>query len=298
VQVSRFRYWEWAANFGIFHLANSNWRQPLVDVLLCRTTSTPDDFAQIGTTQNENRMNQRQAIARQVKQALTKLANPEKAEFFPNFFQATPGGYGEGDRFLGVIVPDQRKVAGQFCDLARNELDRLLADPFHECRLTAVLILVDQFKRARKSAERKDIVDWLLARTTRINNWDIVDSCAPQILGEFLKTESDRSLLKRLVKSRNVWEQRMAIVANLPLIKQGEFAHILEFAERLLDHPHDLIHKAVGWMLRELGKKNRQVLIGFLDKSATRMPRTMLRYAIEKFPDPMRKKYLNKKRQD
>lgn len=229
-----------------------------------------------------------------VRKALAKFAQREKAEFLPKFFQAFPGGYGEGDQFLGVIVPDQRKIAKQFRDLSRDQLDQLIGDPFHECRLTAVFILVDQFKKARERSERKDIVQWLLKRTSGINNWDLVDSCGPQIIGEFLKAESDRSILKRLAKSGNVWEQRLAIVATMPLIKQGEFDNILELAEKFLQHPHDLIHKAVGWMLKDLDKVDRAVLLGFLDKHAAQMPRTMLRCAIEKFPEALRKKYLGK----
>lgn len=229
----------------------------------------------------------------EVKKALAQLANPQKAVFLPKFFQAVPGGYGEGDKFLGVVVPNQRKVARQFRDLSRDQLDRLIQDPDHECRLTAVFILVDQFKRTRVRNNRKEIVHWLLDRTAGLNNWDIVDSCGPQIIGEYLRNEKDRRLLFRLAKSKNLWEQRLSIVSNMPLIKQGEFDCILELAEKFLRHPHDLIHKAVGWMLRDMDQVDRKVLIGFLDQFAGQMPRTMLRYAIEKFPDSLRKHYLS-----
>ncbi|MGI9515580.1 MAG: DNA alkylation repair protein [Pirellulaceae bacterium] len=227
-----------------------------------------------------------------VRRELKTRINPEKAAFYPRFFKAGPGEYAEGDKFLGVVVPDQRKVARQFPDLPRNQVDKLLDDPYHECRLTGLLILVHQFERTESEAARKEIVDYYLSRTDAINNWDLVDASAHKILGVYLSDKANRKILDRLSRSRDLWEQRIAVIATLPLIKQGEFDDTLRLCERLIDHPHDLIHKATGWMLREVGKENNKVLDAFLDQYAAEMPRTMLRYSIEKMPESKRKKYL------
>jgi 3-methyladenine DNA glycosylase AlkD len=151
---------------------------------------------------------------------------------------------------------------------------------------------VKQFERSRDRKVQREILDYFLSRTDAINNWDLVDSSAPYIVGGFLKDEKNRSLLMKLAGSKNIWEQRIAVVANYPLIKQDEFDAILELGQKFLSHKHDLIHKAVGWMLREVGNRNRSVLLGFLDTHAPDMPRTMLRCAIEKLPADMRQKYL------
>jgi 3-methyladenine DNA glycosylase AlkD len=221
------------------------------------------------------------------------LVNPEKAAFYPRFFKTGPGQYGEGDKFLGVVVPNQRRVARQFRGLPRAQIDRLLNDPFHECRLTGLFILVSQFERSKTDLEKKQILDYYLARTDAVNNWDLVDGTASQIVGAYLSDKTNRSLLRRLSRSKNLLEQRIAIVATYTLIKQGEFGEILELAESFLDHSHDLIHKAVGWMLREAGKQDRTVLTAFLDKHAGKMPRTMLRYSLEKLPEAKRRKYMS-----
>ncbi len=227
-----------------------------------------------------------------VRRQLKTMVNPEKAAFFPRFFKAGPGEYAEGDKFMGVIVPDQRKVAKQFRDLPQTEIDKLLNDPVHECRLTGLLILVGQFERSKDQAQRKSIMQYYLSRTDAVNNWDLVDSSAHKILGKWLVDRKDRRVLDRLAKSKNMWEQRIAMVATYTLIKNGELDDTLRLAEKLLSHKHDLIHKAVGWMLREAGKQDDKVLLAFLDQHAHRMPRTMLRYSIEKLSDARRKKYL------
>ena len=227
-----------------------------------------------------------------VRRQLKTMANPEKAAFFPRFFKAGPGEYAEGDKFIGVIVPNQRKVAKQFRDLPQTEIDKLLNDPVHECRLTGLLILVGQFERSKDQAQRKSIMQYYLSRTDAVNNWDLVDSSAHKILGKWLVDRKDRRVLDRLAKSKNMWEQRIAMVATYTLIKNGELDDTLRLAEKLLSHKHDLIHKAVGWMLREAGKQDDKVLLAFLDQHAHRMPRTMLRYSIEKLSDARRKKYL------
>ena len=231
-----------------------------------------------------------------VKKALERVASSKRAEGFQRFFKAGPGDYAEGDQFIGVTVPDQRKIAKQFRDLPREEIDSLLADPLHEYRLTAIFMVVGQFERSKNREDHKSWVDYLVSRTEYINNWDLVDSCAYQVIGAYLVHERDRSLLDELVASSNLWKQRMAVVANKALIKQQEFGPIQKIAKKLLSHKHDLIHKAIGWMLREMGEQDLSVLLGFLDTHATKMPRTMLRYAIEKLPDAKRQEYLAMKK--
>lgn len=229
-----------------------------------------------------------------VEAALRKHANAEKAAFFPRFFKSGPGEYGEGDKFLGVVVPDQRKIARQFKQLPRAEIAKLLRSPWHECRLTALFILVKQYEqKSNTEAERKEVVDFYLEQLDQVNNWDLVDSSAHKILGAWLvDNPSKRGVLKKLRRSPDIWRKRVSVIATLPLIKSGSLEEILLAAEELLDHPHDLIHKAVGWMLREMGKVDSAALRGFLDQYASEMPRTMLRYAIEKLDPAERKAWL------
>lgn len=240
--------------------------------------------------------------AKQVLTALRQLAREDKAEFLPGFFQAVPGGYGEGDRFLGCVVPDQRKVARQFRDLSRPELKKLFASKWHECRLTGMLILVGQFQSAAKpknpnrDAESRDIVQFYLANLNAVNNWDIVDTTAPKILGVWLvENPNERSVLKELASSEVLWKRRVAVVATYALIKNDEFDEIIALAECLLNDGHDLMNKAIGWMLREMGKRDSAHLKAFLEKHASQMPRTMLRYSIEKLPREERTKWLGTK---
>lgn len=231
--------------------------------------------------------------SREVIEQLKQQAKPEKAAFYPKFFQAYPGGYGEGDQFLGVVVPDQRKIAAGFRSLPPGQLDKLLASKWHEARLTALFILVDQYSRAPDDGTQQQRVDFYVSQLDRVNNWDLVDASAHKILGEhLLKHPKQRKILKTLASSRNLWHQRVSVIATLPLTKSGEFDALLMLATRFLNHPHDLIHKAVGWMLRELGKVELEVLRGFLAEHSSQMPRTMLRYAIEKFPEPERRQWL------
>lgn len=248
------------------------------------------------------------ARARDVELALRKLIRPDKAEFLPGFFRAIPGGYGEGDQFLGVIVPDQRKIAKQFYELTIDELRKLLHSPWHECRLTAIFILVNRFEVALRKhqklgqlsiaekSEEETPQDWLeffLSNLEGINNWDLVDSAAYKILGAYLvEFPKQKKILNQLARTGNLWQERIAVVATLALIKHDEFDEILQLAKRFLRHRHDLMHKAVGWMLREMGKRNVEVLRGFLSEHAVEMPRTMLRYSIEKLSRSERDKWL------
>jgi 3-methyladenine DNA glycosylase AlkD len=223
---------------------------------------------------------------------LSGLANLVRAESSARFFKTGKGQYGEGDKFIGVKVPDQRLTARKYRDLAIGDLEELLKSEIHEYRLTALFILVLQFQKARGDA-RDLVVSFYLKNTQHINNWDLVDSSAPHILGEFL-VGNPRDILYTLAKSEDLWERRIAILATQALIRNNQFDDTLAISKILLLDNHDLIHKAVGWMLREVGNRDLPVEISFLDKHYTQMPRTMLRYAIEKFPEDKRKHYLLK----
>jgi 3-methyladenine DNA glycosylase AlkD len=228
-----------------------------------------------------------------VKRALKRAADPEKAKILKQFFKTGKGEYGEGDKFLGIVVPAQRKIAKDFKDLSLPETEELLHGKHHEERLTALLILVEKFRTGNAKA-RKDIFDIYNRNTKFINNWDLVDLSAPNIVGEYLK-EKDRLLLYKYAKSTDLWERRISILSTFTFIREGDCDDALKISERLLGDKHDLIHKAVGWMLREVGKKcGESILEKFLAKHIKNMPRTMLRYAIEKLPESKRKEYLQK----
>jgi 3-methyladenine DNA glycosylase AlkD len=212
----------------------------------------------------------------------------------PRFFKTGPGEYGEGDYFLGVTVPDQRVIAKQFHDLPLAESKELFQSKWHECRLTALFILVLQFERA-KEPRRRELVEFYLKHLDRVNNWDLVDSSASKILGAYsLEAYEYRKCIEQLASSGHLWRERVAVIATQTQIKQGDFRQILQLAKRFLAHDHDLIHKAAGWMLREMGQVDEKPLIKFLDSNSSLMPRTMLRYAIEKLPPEQRKAYLRK----
>ena len=221
---------------------------------------------------------------------LREFADAERAVFVRGFFKTGPGQYGEGDQFLGLNVPDLRKVAREFRALRLEDLRQLLKSKWHEERLLALVILVDQYSGAGEKS-RAAIYKLYLASTDRINNWDLVDCSAPQIVGGHLEGRS-RKPLYRLVKSKSVWERRIAILATYHFIRSGQFGDTFALAESLLGDKHDLIHKAAGWMLREVGKRDRAALEKFLRKHATKMPRTMLRYAIERFSRATRRQYI------
>lgn len=224
-----------------------------------------------------------------LKKDLFRLRNPEKARALQRFFKTGKGEYGEGDIFLGIVVPEQRVVAKKYPDLSLNDLQELLNSKIHEYRLTALFILVAKYK---KTENKKEIVDFYLKNTRNINNWDLVDLSAPKILGEYL-IDRDRKILYKLARSKNLWERRISILATFIFIKDGDFSDSLKTAEILIKDDHDLIHKAVGWMLREVGKRDLKTEEIFLKKYYKRMPRVMLRYAIEKFPDSKRRRFLD-----
>jgi 3-methyladenine DNA glycosylase AlkD len=230
------------------------------------------------------------ATAPQLLRALRAAADPTRVPVLQSFFRTNPGEYAEGDLFIGVTVPSIRALAKRFGDVPLEEIETLLLCPVHEARLLALVLLVEAF-RAGDARQQRRIYTLYLSRTDRINNWDLVDSSAPPIVGGWLADRS-RAPLTKLARSRSLWERRIAIVATHFFIRQGDLAETFRIADILLDDPHDLIHKAVGWMLREAGKQDPEAERRFLASRHTSMPRTMLRYAIERFPDRERRNYL------
>lgn len=221
---------------------------------------------------------------------LRSYSTAEKREVLPRFFKTGKGEYGEGDRFMGVVVPDTRKVANNHNDVSWEVLEALLESEWHECRLCALVILVNRFKK-----QPDETLSFYLDHTKGVNNWDLVDLSAPYILGAYLVDKSDREILYILSASKNMWEQRIAIVSTLMLIRNGQFADTMKLAEGYLNIKHELMQKATGWMLREVGKRDVGLLTEFLERYKAVMPRTMLRYAIEKFSPELRLYFLTKK---
>jgi len=228
-----------------------------------------------------------------VKAYMLELSNPKIAEHSLRFFKTGPGEYGEGDIFLGIRVPVTRKVASQFRGLPFEQVLQLLQSNYHEERLLALFMLVALFKKG-DDKEKKNIYDAYLGHTDTINNWDLVDSSAHQIVGGYL-FERDRKRLYQLAKSKSLWERRISVIATYTFIKMDDFEDTLKLSAILLTDEEDLMHKAVGWMLREVGKRDMEVEEKFLRKHYKKMPRTMLRYAIEKFEEKKRKGYLHGK---
>jgi 3-methyladenine DNA glycosylase AlkD len=223
---------------------------------------------------------------------LHAAANPKKAAVLAGFFRIGKGEYGEGDVFLGLTVPQSRIIARKHAVLRMTDIRSMLASRFHEERLIALLLLVDRYEHG-DATERKRITAFYLANTERVNNWDLVDLSAHQILGRhLLETRASTAVLDRLARSKNLWRRRIAIVATYAFIRAGRLGETFRIADALLADKHDLIHKATGWMLREAGKRDKAALVRWLKLRHKTMPRTMLRYAIERFPETERKKYL------
>lgn len=234
--------------------------------------------------------------AAEAREALEELENSYQADQLGWFFKTGPGEYGEGDKFLGLKVPQTREVSKRFQDLPFDQIQILVNDEFHEVRQLGLFILVLQFKKAKTLDARKSIFDFYLeiAKQGRVNNWDLVDSTAPY-LGAYLVETNNPNLLGELAKSKDLWLNRISVIFTFAFLRAGIIEPTLWMAEYHLDHKHDLMHKAVGWMLREMGKLHHKALVGFLEQHATKMPRTMLRYAIEKFPEGQRKAWLLRK---
>jgi 3-methyladenine DNA glycosylase AlkD len=231
----------------------------------------------------------------QIKKEMAQLSDPHRAKNLSWFFKTGKGQYGEGDTFLGIPVPEQRKIAKRYVDLSLEDLHELLNSKVHEHRFTALVILISKYRKAEESG-KKEIFDFYLRNTENINNWDLVDLSAPRIVGDYL-INRERSILYKLAKSDSLWERRISILSTFTFIDNNDFEDALNISELLLHDEHDLIHKAVGWALREIGKRDQNVEERFLAKHCLHMPRTMLRYAIEKFDEEKRKRYLNRARQ-
>ncbi len=223
---------------------------------------------------------------------LQAAANKEKAVLLQRFFKTGKDEYGEGDVFLGIMVPEQRKLVLKYKDLPVKDIQKLLESGIHEYRLTGILILVNQYKRANDK-KKKEIFDFYLKNAKYVNNWDLVDLSAPNIIGSYL-LDKNRKILYKLAKSSDLWERRISIISTFAFIRNNDFKDSLKISEILLKDEHDLIHKAVGWMLREVGKRSLSTEEEFLKKHYKKMPRTMLRYAIEKFSDAKRQSYLKR----
>ena len=215
----------------------------------------------------------------EILRGLMAASDEEKKRVLPRFFKTGNGQYGEGDKFLGVVVPETRKVAKAHKEASYDLIEALLESEWHECRLCALLILIEKYKKTPEDAVR-----FYLTHLKGINNWDLVDLSAPYILGDYLVSHPDHSVLYTLAQSPVMWEQRIATVSTLMLIRHGQFTDTIELAGTFLDTRHDLMQKAVGWMLREVGKRDKPLLVSFIETHKAAMPRTMLRYAIEKFP--------------
>lgn len=263
--------------------------------------------------------NETESYAEEIIALMMSMRNEAQRSVLMHFFKTGKGQYGEGDEFLGLKVPQTRAIVREALDLTLADIDVLLASPYHEIRLCGFLVLVEQMKKllpkmrsmpkgecqcAKSMAQAKmrdEIVTFYLAHADRANNWDLVDLSCPGIVGEWLHCPNvegifpDRSLLDALAQSTNLWEQRIGIVSTLRLIRADEFADSLRISKMLLGHKHDLIHKAVGWMLREVGKHDVDVLRGFLESNVTAMPRTTLRYAIERLAEPERQQWLKRR---
>ena len=234
--------------------------------------------------------------AADARKVLQELENGYQADQLGWFFKTGPGEYGEGDKFLGLKVPQTREVSKRFQDLSLDQIQILLTDEYHEVRQLGLFILVLQFKKAKTAQSRQAIFDFYIkvAKQGRVNNWDLVDATAPY-LGDFLVETNNTELLGELAKSDDLWLNRMSVIFTFAFLRRGIIEPTLWMAEFHLDHKHDLMHKAAGWMLREMAKSHHKALVSFLEQHATQMPRTMLRYAIEKFPEGQRKAWLAKR---
>ena len=230
----------------------------------------------------------------QILEALQFLSSPEKKEFLPYFFKTGKGEYAEGDQFIGVVVPDSRKLVKEYWQKAElSDVQEILKSEFHEMRLVALLILVTKFEKTKDEKEKKMLVDFYLKNTKYINNWDLVDLSCYKLLGRYCFENQKDDILRELSNSDNMWEKRIAIVATMHHIKKGKsFDLTQELVLNNLNHPHDLMHKANGWLLREIGNKDEEVLLDFLKIYYQNMPRTTLRYAIEKLDEDLRQDFL------
>lgn len=232
-----------------------------------------------------------EAILKEIKSKKDNI----RVQILSRFFKTGHGQYGEGDVFLGLTVPMCRKIAKKYEGLSLKEIGSLLSNEIHEVRLIALFILIAKYQKSIEK-DKKAIIDFYLKNTKYINNWDLVDLSAYKILGDYLLKKKDKNILLKLAKSKNLWEQRISIISTFAFIKQGDSKWTFKISNMLINHKHDLIHKATGWMLREVGKRvSIKELCEFLESNIKNMPRTMLRYSIEKFPKEIRLEYLKRK---
>jgi 3-methyladenine DNA glycosylase AlkD len=229
-------------------------------------------------------------MLKELEEELKKYTKEERGKLLQRFFKTGPGQYGEGDVFLGLTMGEQRLVSKKFKDLEIKDVQQLLNSEIHEKRMISLLILIAKYKKASEEG-KKEIFDFYIKNAKKVNNWDLVDVTSHKIVGDFL-VDKDRTILYEFARSDNLWEKRISIISTFAFIRNNDFSDSLKIAEILLHDKHDLIHKAVGWMLREIGKKDQSVLESFLKKHYKDMPRTMLRYSIERFEESKRKKYL------
>lgn len=232
-------------------------------------------------------------MVEKIKQRLSEKSNPDKIKILSSFFKTGKGEYGEGDIFIGIAVPENRKVAKEFVLADFDCIEDLINSPIHEERLCALIIMVEKFKKADEEMKSR-IFNFYLSHTEKINNWDLVDLSAPYIVGAYL-IGKDKEILYKLSESENIWERRISIVSTLFFIRKGETNDALRLAEILVNDRHDLIQKATGWVLREVGKKNEKLLTAFLEKYCRTMPRTMLRYSIEKLDLDKKNYYMGRR---
>lgn len=237
-------------------------------------------------------MNTVQKVVKELKVA----SSPERAKILQRFFKTGPGEYGEGDVFLGIKVPQIRSVVKKYRGIGSREVRKLLSSKFHEVRMAGVLLLVEDMRKADVNA-RKNIFETYLKNRNGINNWDLIDLSAPTVVGEYLlSAPKEKIVIKKLSEEKNMWSRRIAILATFAFIREGKFGDTLALAKKYLSDKEDLTHKATGWMLREVGKRDKKTLVRFLDQYASVMPRTMLRYAIEKFSPPEREYFMRLER--
>lgn len=234
-------------------------------------------------------MKSKDSLVCKIQEALSACAQADKVEVYLRFFKTGKGEYGEGDQFIGVTVPDQRAIAKNFWkQISKNQLQELIKSPIHEHRLTALYMLIHKYEKSKTKDERKQWVDFYLSNSQYINNWDLVDSSCYKILGHYCFHHQQDELLIKLSASKNMWEQRIAVVGSLYHIRKNTLELPMQLVLKNLTHTHDLMHKANGWMLREVGKRDEKLLLNFLEKQYQKIPRTSLRYAIEKIEEPLR----------
>ncbi len=226
---------------------------------------------------------------------LEKKANPEKAIILQRFFKTGIGEYGEGDIFLGIVMPEIRIIAKKYRDLDFEGIQKLIYHSYHEVRMCGFLILVYQYQYTKSPIDHQKLYEFYLTHAKQANNWDLVDVTCRDVIGSWLLEQNDRSVLDSLARSSNLWVQRISIISTWAFIRKSQLEDTLRISRILLSHPHDLIHKAVGWMLREVGKKDRNTLLSFLDRYGSEMSRTTLRYAIERLSPDLRNFYLRTK---